>query len=176
MPVQTVVFVEPPYVCWDRRRDRVRQGEEEIPGIGTLTLAAVARRAGHRVHLVDGKRTGTPVEEVAQRVAGLAPDHVGISATTISIHNAGRIAARVKALRPAAVVTVGGPHVSAVPERTLELFPAFDFGVVGEGERSYIELIARLAAGDDPRDVEGLVYRDGDTVRANPRAAYLDGE
>ena len=96
MPGRTVVFVEPPYVCWDRRTDRVREGEEEIPGIGTLTLAAVAREAGHRVHIIDGKRTGTAVEEVAARIAALAPDHVGVSATTISVHNGARIAARLQ--------------------------------------------------------------------------------
>ena len=169
----TVVFVEPPYVCWDRRRDRVREGEEEIPGIGTLTLAAVAREHGHRVHVVDGKRTGTPVEEVARRVAALAPDHVGISATTISIHNAARIAARVKALRPACVVTVGGPHVSAVPERTLAAFPGFDYGIVGEGERSYVDLIARVGAAADPRGVAGLVWREPAGVRANPAAPAI---
>ena len=172
----TVVFVEPPYVCWDRRRDRVREGEEEIPGIGTLTLAAVARARGHRVHVVDGKRTGTPVEEVARRVVALEPDHVGISATTISIHNAAGIAERVKELRPACVVTVGGPHVSAVPERTLTMFPGFDYGIVGEGERSYIDLIARLGAGADPRPVAGLVWRAADGVRANPAAPYLEGD
>jgi radical SAM superfamily enzyme YgiQ (UPF0313 family) len=176
MRPQTVVFVEPPYVCWDRRRDRIRQGEEEIPGLGTLVLAGVLRRDGHRVGIVDGKRTGTGIEEVAQRVARLAPDHVGISATTISIHNAARIAARLRALVPGAVVTVGGPHVSAVPERTLAMVPSFDYGIVGEGERSYPDLIARLAGGDDPRVVEGLVYREGDGVRVNPRAAYLDGD
>jgi radical SAM superfamily enzyme YgiQ (UPF0313 family) len=176
MRPQTVVFVEPPYVCWDRRGDRVREGEEEMPGIGTLTLAAVVRALGHRVAIVDGKRTGTPVEEVARRVVAHAPDHVGISATTISIHNAARIARLVKDQRPGAVVTVGGPHVSAVPERTLRTFPAFDYGVVGEGERSYPELIACAAAGDDPRDVAGLVWRDADGVHANPRAPYLDGE
>src|SRR5882672_12260550 len=162
MRPQTIVFVEPPYVCWNRAMDRVREGEEEIPGIGTLVLAAVARERGHRVHVVDGKRSGTPVEDVAQAVAALAPDHVGISATTISIHNAARIAARVKALVPGTVVTVGGPHVSAVPEQTLALFPGFDYGVVGEGERSYPELIA----GGAPRAVAGLVWRDGERVRA----------
>jgi len=176
MRPQTVVFVEPPYVCWDRRMDRVREGEEEIPGIGTLVLAAVLREHGHRVHIVDGKRTGTPVEQVAQQVAAAAPDHVGISATTISMNNAAAIAARVKELRPSVVVTVGGAHVSAVPEKTLAMFPGFDYGVVGEGERSYPELIARLEAGADPRDVAGLVFRDGGTVRANARAPYLDGE
>ena len=176
MRPQRVVFVEPPYVCWDRRRDRIREGEEEIPGIGTLTLAAVARQQGHEVHIVDGKRTGTPTEQVAETVARLAPDHVGISATTISIHNAARIAARVKELVPGVVVTVGGPHVSAVPARTLESFGGFDYGIVGEGERSYLELVARLAGGGDPCGVPGLVWREGDRVRANPPAPYLDGE
>jgi radical SAM superfamily enzyme YgiQ (UPF0313 family) len=176
MRPQRLVFVEPPYVCWDRRRDRVREGEEEIPGIGTLTLAAVARERGHRVHIVDGKRTGTPVEDVAASVARLAPDHVGISATTISIHNAARIAAGVKALVPGAVVTVGGPHVSALPEPTLETFAGFEYGIAGEGERSYVDLIARLAEGADVRGVAGLVWRDGGRVRANPPAPYLDGD
>jgi radical SAM superfamily enzyme YgiQ (UPF0313 family) len=172
----TVVFVEPPYVGWDRKRDRVRQGEEDMPGLGTLTLAAVVREQGHRVHVVDGKRTGTQVDDVAARVAALAPDHVGISATTISIRNASRIAERVKALVPAAVVTIGGPHVSAQPEGTLAMFPGFDYGVVGEGERSYPELIARLGECADPRATAGLVWREGATVRANPRAPYLEGD
>ena len=176
MPARTVVFVEPPYVCWDRRMDRVREGEEEMPGVGTLVLAAVARAAGHRVHIVDGKRTGTTPEEVVRRVVALAPDHFGLSATTISIHNAARIAAGVKARCPEAITTVGGPHVSAVPERTLTSFPGFDYGVAGEGERAYPELIARLAAGDDARGVAGLVWREGTAVHANPRAAYLDGD
>jgi hypothetical protein len=143
MAARTIVFVEPPYVCWDRRMDRVREGEEEMPGVGTLVLAAVARERGHRAHIVDGKRTGTPVEEVARAIATHDPDHVGIGATTISITNAAAIGARVKALVPRAVVTVGGPHVSAVPERTLEMFPGFDYGVVSEGERSYFDRSTR---------------------------------
>src|SRR5262249_27109538 len=176
MPSQTVVFVEPPYVCWDRRMDRVREGEEDIPGLGTLTLAALGRARGHRVHVVDGKRTGTSVEAVARAAVAHRPRHVGIGATTIAIRNAERIAERVKALAPEATVTVGGPHVSAVPERTLREGAAFDYGVVGEGEVSYFALIDALAAGRDPRTVPGLVWRDGERVVANVRAPYLDGE
>ena len=156
--------------------DRVRQGEEEMPGVGTLVLAAVARERGHRAHIVDGKRTGTAIEDVARAVAGHGPDHVGISASTISITNAAAIATRVKALVPTAVVTVGGPHVSAIPERTLEMFTGFDYGVAGEGERSYFGLIDALDAHQDPRHLPGLVYRDGGVVRANPRAPYLEGD
>jgi hypothetical protein len=147
MPPRSIVFVEPPYVCWDRRMDRVREGEEEMPGIGTLVLAAVARERGHGVAVVDGKRTGTPIEDVARSIASHDPDHVGISATTISITNAAAIAERVRALVPKAVVTVGGPHVSAVPERTLETFPGFDYGVYRVGTETNAERYVTFQGG-----------------------------
>lgn len=173
---ETIVFVEPPYVCWDRSMDRVREGEEDIPGLGTLTLAAIARERGHQVHVVDGKRTGTSIDDVAERVVRLQPTHVGISTSTIAALNAGAIAERIKALCPDVVITVGGPHVSAIPERTLDMFPGFDYGIVGEGERSYFELIDALAAGQPLTGVSGLVYRDAAGIHANARAAYLDGD
>src|SRR5215470_7775068 len=171
---RTIVLCEPPYLCWDRRRDRVRQGEETIPGMGVLTLAAVARQHGYRVHLVDAKAHGRTVEDVAQQIAGLRPDYVGLSATTISVNNAGRIAERVKGLVPGVRTILGGAHVSAIPERTLDAFASIDFGVVGEGEVSLFDLLARLESGLPVDDVAGLVYRRDGRVYANPRAPYID--
>jgi radical SAM superfamily enzyme YgiQ (UPF0313 family) len=174
VPERTVVLCEPPYVCWDRRRDRVRQGEETIPGLGILMLAAVLREQGYRVHLDDAKAHGTPVEDVAHRIAALRPDYLGLSATTISVTNAGRIAQRVKALVPGVVTILGGAHVSAIPERTLAAFPSVDFAIVGEGEISLVDLLARLERGQAIEDVAGLVYRRDGRVYANPRAPYID--
>src|SRR5262249_52084280 len=96
--------------------------------------------------------------------------------TTISVTNAGRIATRLRRLAPRAVITVGGPHVSALPERTLETFTGFDYGIVGEGERSYLDLIERLSSGGAPEPGAGLGYRTESGVRATPRAPYLDGD
>jgi anaerobic magnesium-protoporphyrin IX monomethyl ester cyclase len=171
---RTIVFCEPPYVCWDRKRDRVRQGEETIPGMGVLVLAAMARQHGYRVHLDDAKAQGTPVDEVARRIAALKPDYLGLSATTISVTNASRIAERVKALRPGVVTILGGAHVSAIPERTLEAFPSIDYGVVGEGEVSLFDLLARLESGVAVDSVPGLAFRRDGRIHANPRAPYID--
>jgi len=171
---RTIVFCEPPYLCWDRRRDRVRQGEETIPGLGVLQLAAIARERGYGVHLLDAKAHGTTVEDVVDRIAALRPDYLGLSATTISVTNAGRIAALVKARLPNTVTILGGAHVSAIPERTLTAFPSVDFGVAGEGEVSLFDLLARLEAGLAFDDVAGLVYRRQGAIRANPRAPYID--
>lgn len=176
-PIRTLVLVEPPFCFWDRTMDRLREGEETIPGIGILVLAAIAREKGYAVHVVDAKRAGTTNEDAVQRILALRPDAVGFSCTTISVTNGSRIAGRIKEALPGCIAILGGAHVSAIPERTLEKFPAFDYGVVGEGEHSLFELLARLEDGRDVRDVPGLAYRDPERagrVRANPRAPYIE--
>lgn len=171
---RTIVFCEPPYLFWDRARDGLRQGEETIPGMGMLILAAVARRRGYRVHLVDAKTPGAALDDICARIAALAPDVLALSATTISVTNAGRIAARLKARRPELITVLGGAHVSAIPERTLAAFPAIDYAIAGEGEEALFALLDRLAHGAAVADVAGAVWRDGGRVVANPRAPYLD--
>jgi radical SAM superfamily enzyme YgiQ (UPF0313 family) len=104
----------------------------------------------------------------------LQPDYLGLSATTISVTNASRIAERVKQLQPGVITILGGSHVSAIPERTLEAFPSIDYGVVGEGEFSLFDLLARLGDGRPIEPVAGLAYRQDGRVRANVRAPYID--
>jgi anaerobic magnesium-protoporphyrin IX monomethyl ester cyclase len=173
-PQRTLVLCEPPFLFWDRGMDRLRQGEETIPGMGMLVLAAVARTRGYRVHLVDAKEQGASVDAVSRQIAALRPDYLGLSATTISVTNAARIAERVKTLLPGVVTILGGAHVSAIPERTLEAFPSIDFGIVGEGEVSLFALLADLDAGRSVDAVPGLAYRRDGRGHANPRAPYLD--
>jgi anaerobic magnesium-protoporphyrin IX monomethyl ester cyclase len=173
-PPKTIVFCEPPYVFWDRKLDGLRKGEETIPGMGMLILAAVARTRGYRVHLIDAKEQGRALEDVAAEIVALEPDYVGFSATTISVTNAARIAARVKERRPGVVTIVGGAHVSAIPERTLEAFPSLDYGIVGEGEHSLFDLLARLESGEAIDSVPGLAWRRDGKIAANPRAPYID--
>ena len=67
----TVVLVEPPYVCWDRRLDRVREGEEEIPGIGTLVLGRANERRAMRNTVV--WITKAELENIALRVLRQQP-------------------------------------------------------------------------------------------------------
>jgi radical SAM superfamily enzyme YgiQ (UPF0313 family) len=174
-PIRKIVFVEPPYVFWDRRMDRLRQTEETIPGIGMLVMAAVARSRGYEVAIVDGKGTGESIPEVTARVASHSPDVVGFSATTISITNAARIAGGLKAADPQVVTVVGGSHVSAVPKATLQAFIDLDYGIIGEGEISFFDFLDALRDGRDVSAAAGLVYRSaGGEVVANERTPYID--
>jgi len=170
-----IVLLEPPYVFWDRTMDKIRAGEESLTGWGVLVLAAVAQKRGHPVAIVDAKRGGMTLAEATEQVVALAPDVLGISATTISVTNGARIAAGVKARLPHVTTVVGGPHVSAAPEPTLRTFPEFDYGVLGEGEVAFFELLDALAAGRSPAGIVGIAGRDtAGAIQLSCRAPYLD--
>jgi B12-binding domain/radical SAM domain protein len=82
--------------------------------------------------------------------------------------------ARVRALAPAAgaLHVAGGPHPSGDPEGTLDA--GFDLAAVGEGEVTLPALVARAAAGGDPRAVPGLAWREGARLATSGRAAPVD--
>jgi radical SAM superfamily enzyme YgiQ (UPF0313 family) len=109
-----------------------------------------------------------------ERLRAFAPDVVGFSAVTPLIKTAGRLAGLVKAYDPTILTIVGGPHVSAIPERTLREFPSFDLGVVGEGELTLAEICAAVQRGDRPSGVPSTVYRDGNEVRLAPLRPLID--
>jgi radical SAM superfamily enzyme YgiQ (UPF0313 family) len=99
---------------------------------------------------------------------------MGITAMTHEIGASGRVAARTRELLDAPVV-IGGCHVTALPRKTMVEFPAFDYGVYGEGERVFLELARRLRDSypEASHDIGGLVYREGDEVTINARPDLL---
>jgi B12-binding domain/radical SAM domain protein len=69
-------------------------------------------------------------------------------------------------------LVAGGPHPSGDPEGTLEF--GFDVVVVGEGERTFPNLLARLLVGDSLTDLPGLALWDGGQVKRSGRAPMVD--
>lgn len=140
------------------------------PSFGLLCLAAVARRAGAEVAVVEASAHGMTLEMAARRVLAFQPDVVGFTATTSEIVQAAELALQVKAGSSQVLTLVGGCHATAIPEETLQSFPAFDLAVVGEGEDTLCEILGRVSAGDRCPAVAGTAFRDGNQVRrAEPR-------
>ena len=71
--------------------------------------------------------------------------------------------------------TIGGHYPSLCHDETLRLFPELDSVVRYEGELTLVDLVGRLAVGDDWRDTPGIAYlRDGTVVESAPRALVQD--
>jgi radical SAM superfamily enzyme YgiQ (UPF0313 family) len=139
--------------------------------LGAGLVAGAARRAGHEVRFLDLLNHSDPCGSVARTIVEFAPDAVGISVRNIDDQNRqqprfllGQIKPVVDACRSssAAPIILGGPGFSILPDEALRYLEA-DFGIVGDGEIAFVELLRHLAGGEDPSGLPGLHSR---TVRS----------
>jgi radical SAM superfamily enzyme YgiQ (UPF0313 family) len=150
--------------------------EGKHPPLGIAFVAAAAEAAGHDVTIVDAEALELDPGDAAKLVLESEPDVVGINAATPTVQFARAYARAVKEACDAPIV-VGGPQVTAFPEKTLAC-AEFDIGVVGEGEITFVELVDRLERGQPLDNVAGLVTRhDGGapkTTECRPHVEDLD--
>lgn len=99
--------------------------------------------------------------EFQTRLADFRPPIVGFSCVTPLIKTGAAMARLVKEVSSDTLTVIGGPHVTAIPEKTLTEFPSFDLGVIGEGEITFHEIITKLEAGKSLTGIPGTVFREG---------------
>ncbi|MHA1819000.1 MAG: B12-binding domain-containing radical SAM protein [Promethearchaeota archaeon] len=96
------------------------------------------------------------------------PDIVGITAFTIQAQFVDKIARIAKEITPATITIFGGIHASALPEESLIEMPNVDMVVIGEGEITLLEIMAKIDQFGpkeilkDPaklEDVKGIAYK-----------------
>ncbi|MBW1858929.1 MAG: cobalamin-dependent protein [Deltaproteobacteria bacterium] len=161
-----IVFINPP-ISLTERYGKLSSSGSLAPPLGLCHLASVCRNEGFSTAIVDSSPLGLSHSEVVQEVFSHNPRVIGITASTVSIQSAARIADLIKQRDSAKEVIIGGPHVTAVPVPTMELYGGFDLGVIGEGEHTITELLHTLWARGDLSSVKGVLFRDNHRICQN---------
>ena len=140
------------------------------PAVFPIGLACLAASlSGHEVAAFDPNVAADPLGELAAKLRDFAPEVVGISLRNIDSTNTrvnvsylepfGRLLETVRK-HCDAVRIVGGSGFSMFAGRLMAAFPAIDYGVYLEGERTFADLIDALAGPDgDPSAVPSLYRR-----------------
>ena len=89
------------------------------------------------------------------------PDVLGLSVMTFQRATARRVIGLARALKPDVKVVVGGYDPSLAPDAWTHPDLRVDVIVRGEGDVTFRELLRAMEAGQQPRRVDGLWYRDG---------------
>lgn len=148
-------------------------GFQNQGNLGLGYLAAVVRRRGYSVHVVDIEQDP---EEILRIARELNPVLIGFS--LIFQFFIDRYAALLYLLRQNGIdchFTMGGHFPSLSYEQTLELVPELDSVVRFEGEITLIELVDAIAAGKEWREIHGIAYRsEGGVNLTKPRALLED--
>jgi radical SAM superfamily enzyme YgiQ (UPF0313 family) len=128
--------------------------------LSLLCLASPLLQAGYDVKLVDNLVSPDYETTILRETADALC--LGISVLTgPHIGAAIRVSRAVKKLRPEIPIVFGGWHASLATEQTLRE-PFVDAIVKGQGELTLLELVERIAAGQDWHGVRGLSFKDAD--------------
>ncbi|MDO8538464.1 MAG: radical SAM protein [archaeon] len=144
----------------------------EYPSLGVLYLAGIAKDQGNEVQIFD---TGLEKNKtLEQTISEFSPDLVFMGVYTPSILTDYKIIEKVKSfISKNAKIIVGGPHASAMPERTMNECKAIDFLIQGEAELSFAELIKVLANNEPVSSVKGIYWRENEKILHGPTAELL---
>jgi radical SAM superfamily enzyme YgiQ (UPF0313 family) len=172
----------------------VSANRERIPDpifpLGLAYVAAAARQARHEVAVADLCFGRAPLQRLTDQVRHFRPDVVGLSLRNIdnaayprTVDYLEHHRAVVSVLRTAtrAPVVLGGSGFSIMPEACMEALDG-DWGIAGEGETAFVELLAALETGRPPDGIAGVVGRHAcgcssrrAPVPEKPRHGWSDG-
>jgi anaerobic magnesium-protoporphyrin IX monomethyl ester cyclase len=127
-----------------------------------LGIAYVAEslrtRRGDDVMIVDARNLRLKPRQVAEKIAAIKPDVVGISAINFEAPQTHELARIAKEIEPESWVIVGGPYASANREAILD-DPCVDLVAVGESENTAVEILDAIEKKDDLAGVPGIILR-----------------
>lgn len=172
---RNVLIVYPPLSKMERYSSKLGSvGGEQLP-LGIYYLASYLRKNGYDVRVCDAEAEKLTLEDILYIIQDYRPSAVGIGSTTVAFHRALELANAVKTLSGDLTVVLGGPHVTSNSDHALS-FSAFDYGVIGEGEITFLELLNALSAGASVGNIPGIAFRNaaGQVVKTTPREYIRD--
>jgi radical SAM superfamily enzyme YgiQ (UPF0313 family) len=138
------------------------------PPLGLGYIAAALEGEGHDVIFSDYTLSPVSSEEFKKQVENLKPDLIAISMMVRALPQVRTLIQLVKEVSNIPVV-IGGPQPTIVPEFTLR-YTGSDFAVLGEGEKTIIELARAVNSGKNSfQDIKGLAFSQRDKkIVVNP--------
>jgi radical SAM superfamily enzyme YgiQ (UPF0313 family) len=147
--------------------------ETPSPPLGLACLAAALESAGIGVKILDFVVFPYSKAILEKELKQFNPQLIGVTAVTMSIDSALAVVQDAKSIAPEIRTVVGGPHVTFCAQETMNGCEAIDFIVRAEGEETIVALANALQKGTDLENIEGLAYREGDTIKSTRERPFI---
>lgn len=136
------------------------------PNIGLGYLLSILRKNKIKCMGIDAAFDGLNIAELRRKISDFQPDILGFTAMTHQITHTAKVAEELKNQFGEALFIIGGSHATVAPTKTLNQFPVFDIAVIGEGERTIIDIVkAKQTQVIDFSAIQGIAYRSGKTSK-----------
>ncbi|MBU0533495.1 MAG: B12-binding domain-containing radical SAM protein [Candidatus Omnitrophica bacterium] len=142
-------------------------------GIGYIASYLI-KYGGHEVRLYEPEAQKLTIRDIKEIIKSFKPDIVGITCSTANFTRAIELAKLCRA-NSAAKIILGGVHVSAIPEFVMsENADCLDCVVVGEGEKTMLELVEAYQNNYGLESIKGIVYKKQNSIIRNENRPFIE--
>lgn len=169
--MNNILLINPPYV--NQANSKAHLPVQMKPPLGLLYLAAMLQKNNFHVNIIDAPAKKYEVPDIQKRILRLHPDLIGFYTTSFSLPAIFNLISFIKN-RTRAYTVIGGPHVTHHPSSVEEL--SADYGMIGDCEKSFINLLKTIKNKKKLQGIPGLIYKDNKDFRITKKASlkYLN--
>lgn len=163
-----ILFIAPPWLeIYGNFKEAAKIGCVSPP-LGLAYLGGAVLESGHECKILDMESQRLSVVDVIDKIRSYSPHLIGITSTSPVYKNAKYVGSVIKEHIPNIPIGIGGVHSTILGKQILEECPHFDFQVVGEGEKTMVEIIQALESGQHFSGIEGVIFRRNGYIVENP--------
>ncbi|MFQ5646394.1 MAG: B12-binding domain-containing radical SAM protein [bacterium] len=164
-----VLLINPPFIeIYGNYSAAAKVGAQPQMPLGICYIAAALEKGGHKVTLIDSEIEGMSVLDLVELVKKDRPRVVGVTGATPVYNSSRMVLEKIKEAVPEVITVMGGFHITALPDKVMEECPAVDYGIVGEGEVTVVELLKALEDGSPLEEIKGVIYRGKNKIMRTP--------
>ena len=141
--------------------------EWATPPIGIAYVSAYLKANHVNVHTLNMNLSeGKVVDALKESIEKNDIDIIGTGDLVVNFQKIQEIVREAKKIKPSLKAWIGGGFVTNSPYEAMKLVPEADFGMIGEGAITSLELVRALekanSSTEDIKKIDGLVVRDED--------------
>jgi radical SAM superfamily enzyme YgiQ (UPF0313 family) len=146
--------------------------EQVVLPIGLMYISAYIKKfLGDKI---DVKLINTVIdvdskEDLSNKINEFKPDVIGVRVLSVNFAFFKEMLAEF----PEAIVVAGGPHVNLDPMSVISL-DKVNFISIGEGEKTFLELLTNIINGDDCSQIKGLGHKIGGKPKINLPRPFIE--
>ncbi|MBM3233662.1 B12-binding domain-containing radical SAM protein [Candidatus Pacearchaeota archaeon] len=173
-----VLLINPPKMLLPGEHGRL----SIYPPLGLAYIAAAIENK-HEVEILDAvleewKKVekgfhGMRFEEIAKIVKKKKPDVVGITGLSFISESIHETINAVKRINLKVKIIVGGPYATNSPKDLMKN-KNVDFAVLGEGEKTILELLDAIKNKKTIKKVKGIIYREKNNIRFTKPRKFIE--
>lgn len=136
------------------------------PPLNIALLAAISERHGHEVKIIDAEAHKISMPKLIDMAIADKPDIIALTGMSPFFHFTKDLAEGIKK-KSNIPIALGGQHLTIMKEEVF--LSCFDYGFIGEAEKSLPEFLTRMEKGKDLSDVKGMLFRkNGNIINTGP--------